>query len=74
MDQATDGRILLLGEGDFSFSVAYKKKLAECDITSTCLLSQTQLYETHKSAEDNVKLLESLGRLLICITNNRAIE
>ena len=62
MDVAVEGSVLLLGEGDFSFSLAFRKKLPTSDITSSCLLSKEQLFESHKAAKENISLLEKLGR------------
>lgn len=78
------GNILLVGEGDFSFSVAFAKRILSkydnkqftCEtetlrekkaknmrdrIISTCLLPKEQLFETHKAAKENIRIIEEIG-------------
>jgi 25S rRNA (uracil2634-N3)-methyltransferase len=55
--------ILLVGEGDFSFSKSIIAEHGCCDVTATCLDSQTELYEKYDpQAKENVEYLEDEGQ------------
>ncbi|KAL3841549.1 hypothetical protein ACJMK2_019674 [Sinanodonta woodiana] len=63
MDSLTDGDILLVGEGDFSFSVAMVTQLPEFmwpRITSTSLEMEGGL-QKHKNAKENIQFLKEKG-------------
>ena len=53
--------MLLVGEGDFSFSVALQKHLVGADITTSCLLTEADLYKRHIHSRTNVGLLKEQG-------------
>ncbi|SMQ55737.1 unnamed protein product [Zymoseptoria tritici ST99CH_1A5] len=60
--QAED-RILLVGEGDFSFAKSIVEHHGCCDVTATCFDRQEELYEKYKpQAEEHVKYLEDEGQ------------
>ena len=56
--QAED-RILLVGEGDFSFAKSIVEEHGCCDVTATCFDSQTELFEKYQpQGEQHVQYLE----------------
>ena len=58
------GNVLLVGDGDFSFTVAYASKLKtrnDISIHTSTLLEQSELFKLHKNAEENVATLKALG-------------
>jgi 25S rRNA (uracil2634-N3)-methyltransferase len=60
-----DDTILLVGEGDFSFSKSIVAEHGCCDVTATCLDSQTELYEKYDpQAKENVEYLEDEGQTI----------
>lgn len=54
-----EDRILLVGEGDFSFAKAVVESFGCYDVTATCLDSKDELFEKYKpQAEQHIKYLE----------------
>ncbi|KAK5127535.1 hypothetical protein LTR85_006874 [Meristemomyces frigidus] len=63
--QAED-RILLVGEGDFSFAKAIVEHHGCCDVTATCFDSQPELLEKYQpQGEDHVRYLEEEGQTVL---------
>lgn len=63
--QAED-RILLVGEGDFSFAKAIVEQHGCCDVTATCFDSQPELFEKyHPQGEEHVRYLEEEGQTVL---------
>lgn len=63
--QAED-RILLVGEGDFSFSKSIVEEHGCCDITATCLDSKEELFEKYTpQAQEHVTYLEQEGQTVL---------
>ncbi|TKA23458.1 hypothetical protein B0A50_07485 [Salinomyces thailandicus] len=63
--QAED-RVLLVGEGDFSFSKSVVEHHGCCDITATCYDSQETLFDKYKpQAEEHVRYLEEEGQAVL---------
>nr|XP_023907903.1 25S rRNA (uridine-N(3))-methyltransferase-like [Quercus suber]POF16379.1 25s rrna (uridine-n(3))-methyltransferase [Quercus suber] len=61
-----ESRILLVGEGDFSFAVSLLQHHGCCDLTATCFDSQTTLFEKYApQAERNVQLLVEEGQRVL---------
>ncbi|KAF2210333.1 hypothetical protein CERZMDRAFT_17168, partial [Cercospora zeae-maydis SCOH1-5] len=61
-----EGRILLIGEGDFSFSRSIVAEHGCCDITATCYDSQEALFEKyHPQAASHVQYLEDEGQKVL---------
>ena len=54
------GPVLLVGEGDFSFTCALSHHLNDVPIISTSLLSQEDI-QLHKSAHSNIDYLTRHG-------------
>ena len=66
MDKAIQGKILLVGEGDFSFTVAMVTKLPEVgewEIITTSLETADGITK-HRNATENMELLKSKGSSL----------
>ena len=66
MNTADHDAILLVGEGDFSFSVALEQHLVGVDITTSCLLTEADLYKRHTNSRTNVSLLKEQGTYHLC--------
>ena len=65
---AIKGDILLVGEGNFSFSVAFAKKYlseSSVSITSTSLLDEDSLFRLHQSAPENIECIKKAGTVII---------
>ncbi|PPJ51846.1 hypothetical protein CBER1_09567 [Cercospora berteroae] len=61
-----EDRILLIGEGDFSFSRSIVAEHGCCDVTATCYDSQEELFEKYKpQAESHVQYLEEEGQKVL---------
>ena len=61
-----ENRILLVGEGDFSFSRSLVEHHGCCDVTATCFDSRTELSEKYQpQAEEHVHYLEDEGQTLL---------
>jgi 25S rRNA (uracil2634-N3)-methyltransferase len=57
--------ILLVGEGDFSFSKSIVAEHGCCDVVATCLDSQAELYEKYEpQAKEHVEYLEDEGQTI----------
>ena len=56
-----EGTLLLVGEGNFSFSVALQKQIVTGRIVSTSLLSEEALSKIHPTAQANIKHLKEKG-------------
>ncbi|KXS94850.1 hypothetical protein AC578_8049 [Pseudocercospora eumusae] len=62
-----EDRILLVGEGDFSFAKSIVKEHGCCDITATCYDSKEVLYRKYDpQAEEHVSYLEDEGQTVLC--------
>lgn len=58
-----DDRILLVGEGDFSFAKSIVEEHACCDVTATCLDSKTELFQKYDpQACEHITYLEDEGQ------------
>jgi 25S rRNA (uracil2634-N3)-methyltransferase len=58
-----EDRVLLVGEGDFSFAKSIVEHHGCCDVTATCFDRQEELFEKYKpQAEEHVKYLEEEGQ------------
>lgn len=63
--QAED-RILLVGEGDFSFAKSIVEEHGCCDVTATCFDSQEELFEKYKpQAQEHVTYLDEEGQTVL---------
>ncbi|RMY99101.1 hypothetical protein D0862_07283 [Hortaea werneckii] len=72
--QAED-RILLVGEGDFSFAKAIIEEHGCCDVTATCYDSQTELFEKYQpQAEEHVRFLEDEGQTVLYGTDATKLD
>lgn len=72
---AAEDRILLIGEGDFSFAKSIVEHHGCCDITATCLDSQTELFEKYQpQAEEHVKYLEDGGQNVLYAVDATKLE
>lgn len=61
-----DDKILLVGEGDFSFAKSLIEEHACCDVTATCLDSQQELFQKYSpQAEQHVQYLEDEGQNVV---------
>ena len=67
MDESK-GEVLLVGEGDFSFTVAFTRRLNnKCliNITSSSLLERQELFDLHQAGPENVEIIKKLGDVLL---------
>ena len=61
-----EDRILLVGEGDFSFAKSIVEAHGCCDVTGTCYDSQELLFEKYTpQAEEHIKYLEEEGQTVL---------
>ena len=61
-----EDRILLVGEGDFSFAKSIVEHHRCCDVTATCLDSKDDLYVKYKpQAEENIQYLEGESQTVL---------
>ena len=60
MNQPCDGSVLLVGEGDFSLSIALNSQLDGVQLVSSALLDETSIM-LHKKALENIKTLRDTG-------------
>lgn len=61
-----EDRILLVGEGDFSFANSIVEHHGCCDVTATCFDSKSELFEKYKpQAEEHVSYLEDEGQTVL---------
>ncbi|CAK4034541.1 hypothetical protein B0A50_07485 [Lecanosticta acicola] len=61
-----EDRILLIGEGDFSFAKSIVEHHGCCDLTATCYDSQEELFEKYRpQAEEHVRYLEDEGQVVL---------
>lgn len=61
-----EDRILLVGEGDFSFAKSIIEHRGCCDITATCFDTQAELLEKYKpQAEEHISFLEDEGQTVL---------
>jgi 25S rRNA (uracil2634-N3)-methyltransferase len=61
-----EDRILLVGEGDFSFAKSIVEEHGCCDVTATCYDGQAELYEKYKpQAEEHINYLEEEGQTVL---------
>ncbi|KAF2166807.1 hypothetical protein M409DRAFT_22863 [Zasmidium cellare ATCC 36951] len=76
-----EDRILLVGEGDFSFAKSIVENHGCCDVTATCFDSQVHLFEKYKpQAVEHVKYLEDEGQTVLYgvdatkLDNNKSLK
>ena len=76
-----EDRILLIGEGDFSFARSIVEHHGCHDITATCLDTQSELFRKYSpQAQENVEYLESQGQTVLYnvdatkLASNKAIQ
>ena len=56
------GPVLLLGEGDFSFSVAFQPLISDkCSMVSTSYLTEDEVKELHQNSTTNIEALQNKG-------------
>lgn len=61
-----EDRILLVGEGDFSFSKSIVSHHGCCDVTATCLDTQAELFEKYEpQAEEHITYLKDEGQTIL---------
>jgi 25S rRNA (uracil2634-N3)-methyltransferase len=61
-----EDRILLVGEGDFSFAKSIVEHHGCYDVTASCLDSKDELFEKYKpQAEEHVQYLEDKGQTIL---------
>lgn len=61
-----EDRILLIGEGDFSFAKSIVEHHGCCDVTATCYESKHDLFEKyHPQGEQHVQYLEDEGQTVL---------
>lgn len=61
-----EDRILLVGEGDFSFARSIVEHHGCCDVTATCLDSKEELIEKYKpQVEEHIKYIEDEGQAVL---------
>ena len=66
MERPVNRKTLLVGEGDFSFTVAMVTKFPatkECEVISTSIESAESILK-HKNASENIKLLQENGKYM----------
>lgn len=62
----TEDRILLVGEGDFSFARSIVEHHGCCDVTATCFDSQQELFAKYEpQAEQNISYLDAEGQSVL---------
>ena len=64
MERPCDGPVLLVGEGDFSLTVALTKYLSNVPITTSSLLKQEEI-QHHQDAEKHLQTLQEKGEKLM---------
>ena len=58
----SSGDVLLVGEGDFSFSVAFVHQMKPCvKVIASSLLTDVKLRQLHDAADSNIKFLLEKG-------------
>ncbi len=62
MNRPCAGNILLVGEGNFSLSLALRHQLPDVQMTSTALLDGEAI-NIHQTAQENMKLLKSKSKV-----------
>ncbi|KYG42041.1 hypothetical protein M433DRAFT_158362 [Acidomyces richmondensis BFW] len=61
-----EDRILLIGEGDFSFARSIVEYHGCCDVTATCLDSKEELFRKYcPQGEENVRYLEEESQMVL---------
>ena len=63
MDQPTEGRILLVGEGNFSLSASLLELgvVSGSQLTASCIDTFTGVQQAHRLAAANIEILEKAG-------------
>jgi 25S rRNA (uracil2634-N3)-methyltransferase len=70
-----EDRILLIGEGDFSFAKSIVNEHGCCDVTATCLDSKEELFEKYKpQGEEHVAYLEEEGQTVLYGVNAMKLD
>ena len=64
MERPCDGPVLLVGEGDFSLTVALTKYLSDVPVTTSSLLKQEEI-QHHQDAEKHLQTLQEKGEKLM---------
>ncbi|WPH01074.1 Hypothetical protein R9X50_00390900 [Acrodontium crateriforme] len=61
-----EDRILLVGEGDFSFATSIVREHGCCDVTATCFDAQSELFEKYQpQGEENTTYLTDEGQTVL---------
>ena len=60
--KTSSGPVLLLGEGDFSFSVALQKKHPKLQLVSSSFLDEENVQTVHKNSARNISTLKDKGK------------
>ncbi|CAL8268068.1 unnamed protein product [Merluccius merluccius] len=55
------GPVLLVGEGNFSFSAALCRRSPETRITATCLQGEDEVHQLHQGAAANIQTIRAAG-------------
>jgi 25S rRNA (uracil2634-N3)-methyltransferase len=72
---ALDDRILLVGEGDFSFARSVVEHHGACDVTATCFDSQETLHEKYApQVKEHIQYLEEEGQTVLYSVDATKLE
>ena len=63
MNRPCSGALLLVGEGDFSLSVAVRRQLPHVSMVTSSLLSEEEIRKLHRQATSNIQNLQVSGRI-----------
>lgn len=70
-----EDRILLVGEGDFSFAQSIVEHHGCCDVTATCFDSEDELFEKYNSqAQGYIRYLEDEGQTVLYGVNATKLD
>lgn len=63
MNRGTEGRVLLVGEGNFSLSASLVADniLSGAQMVTSCLSSQVSVQEAHENAQESIEYLAKSG-------------
>jgi hypothetical protein len=67
MNEATEGRVLLVGEGNFSLSASLidNGTVSGPQITASCIDTFNAVQQSHRLAAGNIEFIEKAGKLQI---------
>lgn len=64
IDSSPSGTVLIVGDGDYSFSVAFAKRYNHVDLTATTLEETELMTAKYPHFEDNVSNLSKMGKCI----------